>query len=70
MENFEYLSLEQEKYLCKLHRLNAYSLLKLEKAKEVELGIADANGDSELIDDIENQLDWIRIELTIRAKLS
>jgi hypothetical protein len=45
-------------------------LLKLEKAKEVELGIADANRDSELIDDIESQLDWIRIVLTIRAKLS
>ncbi len=70
MENFEYLSLEQEQYLCKLHKLNAYSLLKLEKAKKVKLGIADANGDSELIDDIESQLDWIRIVLTIRAKLS
>ena len=44
MDNFENLSLETEKYLCKLHRLNAYDLLKLEKQKEVELGLADANG--------------------------
>ena len=42
MDNFENLSLETEKYLCKLHRLNAYDLLKLEKQKEVELGLADA----------------------------
>ncbi len=70
MDNFKCLSLEQEKYLCMLHRLNAYDLLKLEKQKEVELGIADANGDSKLIDDIENKLDWIRIVLITRSKLS
>jgi hypothetical protein len=30
--------LNQEKYLCKLHRLNALDLLKLEKQKEFEWG--------------------------------
>jgi len=53
-----------------LHRLNAYDLLKLEKQKEVELGIADANSDSKLINYIENKLDWIRIVLITRSKLS
>ena len=70
MNNFENLSLEAEKYLCKLHRLNAFDLLKLEKQKEVALGIADANSDSKLIKDIENKLDWIRIVLITRSKLS
>ena len=48
----ENLPLETEKYLCKLHRLNAYDLLKLEKQKEVELGLADANENYDLSFDI------------------
>lgn len=66
----EDLSLETEKYLCKLHRLNAYDLLKLEKQKEVELGLADANENHDLSFDIESDLSWIRIVLLTRSKLN
>jgi hypothetical protein len=67
--NYEYL-LQKEKYLCKLHRLNSFELLKLEKTKEVELGIAENNYDSRLEMDVENQLDWIQIVIHTRAKLN
>jgi len=71
MDNWnEDLSLETEKYLCKLHRLNAYDLLKLEKQKEVELGLADANENYDLSFDIESDLSWIRIVLLTRSKLN
>ena len=71
MDNWnEGLSLETEKYLCKLHRLNAYDLLKLEKQKEVELGLADANENYDLSFDIESDLSWIRIVLFTRSKLN
>tara|TARA_Y100001972_G_scaffold15717_1_gene16644 strand:- start:1413 stop:1628 length:216 start_codon:yes stop_codon:yes gene_type:complete len=66
----ENLPLETEKYLCKLHRLNAYDLLKLEKQKEVELGLADANENYDLSFDIESDLSWIRIVLLTRSKLN
>tara|TARA_R100000908_G_C3707547_1_gene115485 strand:+ start:472 stop:687 length:216 start_codon:yes stop_codon:yes gene_type:complete len=71
MDNWnEGLSLETEKYLCKLHRLNAYDLLKLEKQKEVELGLADANENYDLSFDIESDLSWIRLVLLTRGKLN
>ena len=71
MDNWnEDLSLETEKYLCKLHKLNAFDLLKLEKQKEVELGLADANENHDLSFDIESDLSWIRIVLLTRSKLN
>ena len=70
MDNFENLSLETEKYLCKLHRLNAYDLLKLEKQKEVELGLADANENYNLLFNIESDLNWIRTVLLTRSRLN
>jgi hypothetical protein len=62
--------LNQEKYLCKLHRLNALDLLKLEKQKEFEWGIADANNNEDESFEIESQLGWIRIVLLTRSKLN
>lgn len=37
------LSLEDEKYLCMLNRLNADEFLKLHKMKQIEIGINMAN---------------------------
>jgi hypothetical protein len=62
--------IEQEKYLCKLHRLNAFDLLKLEKNKELEWGIADAYNNSEKLFEIESKLEWIRVVLLTRSKLN
>lgn len=62
--------IEQEKYLCKLHRLNAFDLLKLEKQKELEWGIADADGDWEQMLKVESKLEWIRVVLLTRGKLN
>ena len=62
--------IEQEKYLCKLHKLNALDLLKLEKQKEVDWGLADADGDIDLLWEIESKLEWIRVVLLTRSKLN
>jgi len=70
MEDYEKLPIEQEKYLCMLHRLNSFDLLKLEKHKEVEFGLADVNKDYRLLMDVESQLEWIRIVLLTRSKLN
>ena len=45
-------------------------MLKLEKQKEVELGLADANENHDLSFDIESDLSWIRIVLFTRGKLN
>ena len=34
------LSLEQEKYLCMLNRLDAFRLIKLEQSKQVQIGLS------------------------------
>ena len=39
------LSLEQEKYLCMLNRLDAFKLIKLEQSKQVQLGLSNVNDD-------------------------
>ncbi len=62
--------IEQEKYLCKLHRLNSFELLKLEKNKELEWGIADACNNSEKLFEVESKLEWIRVVLLTRSKLN
>ena len=40
------LSLEQEKYLCMLNRLDAFKLIKLEQSKQVQMGLSDINYDT------------------------
>lgn len=62
--------IEQEKYLCKLHKLNALDLIKLEKQKEVDWGLADVDGDIDLLWEIESKLEWIRVVLLTRSKLN
>jgi len=64
---YEGLSLEDEKYLNMVNKLNALDLIELEKKKEVELGLADANMDFRVIKDCEKQLVIIDTVLQLRA---
>ena len=61
------LSLKQEKYLCYLNRLDAFSLIKLEQQKQVQKGLSDVNFDFLTILECENQLEMIDAVLRIRA---
>ena len=61
------LSLKQEKYLCYLNRLNAFSLIKLEQQKQVQKGLSDVNFDFLTILECENQLEMIDAVLQVRA---
>ena len=61
------LSLKQEKYLCMLNRLDAFSLIKLEQQKQVQKGLSDVNFDFLTILECENQLEMIDTVLRIRA---
>ena len=67
--DYKYL-LEQEKYLCKLHRLNALDLIELEKEYELKWGIADAGNNIEVREDLDSKLEWIRVVLLTRSKLN
>ena len=67
MNNTRSLSLEQEKYLCMLNRLDAISLIKLEKNKQIEIGLANANSDFLKLIDCEKQLKMIDTVLQIRS---
>jgi|TARA_R110000751_G_scaffold174947_1_gene281212 hypothetical protein len=64
---YEGLSLEDEKYLNMVNKLNALDLIKLEKSKEVELGLADSNFDYILLNLCEKQLTIIDTVLQVRA---
>lgn len=64
---YEGLSLEDEKYLNMINKLNALDLIELEKQKEIELGLADANMDFKLLQLCEKQLIIIDTVLTVRA---
>ena len=61
------LSLKQEKYLCYLNRLDAFSLIKLEQQKQVQKGLSDVNFDFLTILECENQLEMIDAVLHVRA---
>tara|TARA_R110001592_G_scaffold355673_1_gene656599 strand:- start:88 stop:300 length:213 start_codon:yes stop_codon:yes gene_type:complete len=67
MNNTRSLSLEQEKYLCMLNRLDAISLIKLEKNKQIEIGLANVNSDFLKLIDYEKQLKMIDTVLQIRS---
>ena len=64
---YEGLSLEDEKYLNMVNKLNALDLIELEKQKEIELGLADANMDFKLLQLCEKQLVIIDTVPTVRA---
>ena len=53
------LSLKQEKYLCMLNRLDAFSLIKLEQQKQVQKGLSDVNFDLLTLLECDNQLEMI-----------
>ena len=68
------LSLKQEKYLCMLNRLDAFSLIKLEQQKQVQAGLLHYKSDFnpqnfDFIKAIEceNQLEMIDTVLRVRA---
>jgi len=61
------LSLKQEKYLCMLNRLDAFSLIKLEQQKQVQKGLSDANFDFLTLLECDNQLEMIDAVLRVRA---
>ena len=61
------LSLEQEKYLCYLNRLDAFSLIKLEQQKQVQKGLSDVNFDFLTLLECDNQLEMIDAVLRVRA---
>ena len=61
------LSLEQEKYLCMLNRLDAFKLIKLEQSKQVQLGLSNVNDDILKSLKCEDQLEMIDTVLQVRA---
>ena len=61
------LSLKQEKYLCMLNRLDAFSLIKLEQQKQVQKGLSDVNFDFLTLLECDNQLEMIDAVLQVRA---
>ena len=61
------LSLEQEKYLCMLNRLDAFKLIKLEQSKQVQIGLSNINNDFLKLIECENQLEMIDTVLQVRA---
>ena len=61
------LSLKQEKYLNMLNRLDAFSLIKLEKQKQVQKGLSDADFDLLTLLECDNQLEMIDAVLRVRA---
>ena len=61
------LSLEQEKYLCMLNRLDAFKLIKLEQSKQVQMGLSDINDDFLKLIECEDQLEMIDTVLQVRA---
>ena len=61
------LSLEQEKYLCMLNRLDAFKLIKLEQSKQVQLGLSNVNDDILKSLEYEDQLEMIDTVLQVRA---
>ena len=61
------LSLKQEKYLCMLNRLDAFSLIKLEQQKQVQKGLSDINFDFLTLLECDNQLEMIDAVLRVRA---
>ena len=67
IDNKMKLSLKQEKYLCMLNRLDAFSLIKLEQQKQVQKGLSDVNFDFLTILECENQLEMIDAVLQVRA---
>ena len=68
------LSLEQEKYLCYLNRLDAFKLIKLEQSKQVQKGLITyksnfnpQNFDFLTLLECDNQLEMINAVLRVRA---
>tara|TARA_B100000963_G_scaffold185748_1_gene161449 strand:+ start:7094 stop:7312 length:219 start_codon:yes stop_codon:yes gene_type:complete len=61
------LSLKQEKYLNMLNRLDAFSLIKLEKQKQVQKGLSNADFDLLTLLECDNQLEMINTVLQVRA---
>jgi len=64
------LSLEEEKYLNKINRLNALDIIKVNQQKEVEIGVADANSDYLLYDELKKELTIIETIIEVQMFLN
>ncbi len=64
------LSLEEEKYLNKINKLNALDIIKFNQQKEVEIGIANANSDYLLYDNLQKELTMIETLIGVRMFLN
>jgi len=64
------LSLEEEKYLNKINRLNALDIIKFNQQKEVEIGVADANSDYLLYDELKKELTIIETIIEVQMFLN
>ena len=63
-------SLEEEKYLNKINRLNALDIIKVNQQKEVEIGVADANSDYLLYDELKKELTIIETIIEVQMFLN
>lgn len=64
------LSLKEEKYLNKINRLNALDIIKVNQQKEVEIGVADANSDYLLYDELKKELTIIETIIEVQMFLN
>ena len=66
-DEFGFWTIEDEKYLCKLNRMNSYRLFEEQKKRQTEMGIADANADYKLVKLVERQC--IMVEAIIVSRM-
>ena len=64
------LSLEDEKYLCMLNKLNSDEFLRLHKMKQIEIGINVANGEWEELAANSKRMFIIDTTLHVRSLLN
>ena len=62
-DEFGFWTIEDEKYLCKLNRMNSYRLFE----RQTEMGIAFANSDFKLVKLVERQC--IMVEAIILSRM-
>tara|TARA_R110001592_G_scaffold107672_2_gene301213 strand:+ start:52 stop:282 length:231 start_codon:yes stop_codon:yes gene_type:complete len=69
-ETLSKLSLEDEKYLCKINRLNADEFIKLHKMKQIEIAINLENSEWEELNINSKQMFILDTTLHVRSLLN
>ena len=64
------LSLDDEKYLCMINKLNSDEFLRLHKMKQIEIGINVANGEWEELSSNSKRMFIIDTTLHVRSLLN